>query len=402
MQILNYLKQNGIKHTLQVIYQYKIEMVLEKLVSIFTKHQPLKNIIVIESHNDFDCNGGAFYDYLIKNEYNKKYKIIWLVRKKVKKKLPDNVSCLWLFKPGFRKAFYICTAKFFTSDSDITNKARKDQISIYFTHGAVALKDCKGYCDLPDSVDFVLFPKDDLHSPVLADQYNIEYPSKKILHLGYPIYDVLCSPSENELKKIVKGNYKYNKVILWMPTFRKGIAFQRNDSNIEQKMGIPLIETDIQYNELNQYLKDRNILMVIKLHPKQDISKLDLRSLSNIIVLTADNVKSLEIDNYRLMKDADALISDYSSSLYAYLILNRPVGYVFSDLKDYKLGLCVKNLEDYIAGKIITNYEEFISFIENIYTGEDGYLEKRKELSLKLFDYVDTNNCKRVAEFLKL
>lgn len=37
----------------------------------------------------------------------------------------------------------------------------------------------------------------------------------------------------------------------------------------------------------------------------------------NISNLTGDTVKQLDIDNYRLLKDADALISDYSSIVYS-------------------------------------------------------------------------------------
>ena len=83
MNPIHYLRQNGIMHVFDVIYKYKLEIILEKVVNIFTRNFQLKNAIMIESHNDFDCNGGAFYNYLLKNRYNDKYKIIWLIRRKV-------------------------------------------------------------------------------------------------------------------------------------------------------------------------------------------------------------------------------------------------------------------------------------------------------------------------------
>ena len=116
MNPIKYLQENGVKRAMKVLYDYKLELLLEKIVFVFTKHKNLNDVIMIESHNDFDCNGGAFYNYLIKNGYNKKYKIVWLVRKKVEVQLPKNVETVPLYGPSLKKAYYVCTAKYFTYD----------------------------------------------------------------------------------------------------------------------------------------------------------------------------------------------------------------------------------------------------------------------------------------------
>ena len=67
----------------------------------------LRNTIIIESHNDFDSNGGALYDYLIENGYNSKYKIVWLLRNSKPKNLPNNVVGFNLFKPSLIKEYYL-------------------------------------------------------------------------------------------------------------------------------------------------------------------------------------------------------------------------------------------------------------------------------------------------------
>ena len=65
MNVAKYIQEKGVKHTIQVIYQYKIDIILQKIMGVFLRNKPLKDIIMIESHNDFDSNGGAFYNYLI-------------------------------------------------------------------------------------------------------------------------------------------------------------------------------------------------------------------------------------------------------------------------------------------------------------------------------------------------
>ena len=140
MNVLKYISQNGMKHTAEIIYMYKM----------------LKDIIVIESHNDFDSNGGAFYNYLIKNGYNKKYKIVWAIKhpEAVPQELPNNGDWYAEYKPGVKKNYYKWIAKWFTSDQDCSKKLRKEQISIYMMHGSVALKDCTGLINLPEDLNY--------------------------------------------------------------------------------------------------------------------------------------------------------------------------------------------------------------------------------------------------------
>ena len=105
MNPIKYLKNNGINRALKVIYSYKIDAVIRKVILLVSKNSKLKNIIVIESHNDFDSNGGAFYRYLIENRYNKKFKIVWLVKNSKPKELPPNVTLLRTVKIGIIKTY---------------------------------------------------------------------------------------------------------------------------------------------------------------------------------------------------------------------------------------------------------------------------------------------------------
>ena len=62
-------KEYGLKYVLQTIVRNKIftriEVLNDTIGSFLFKRIPLKETIILESHNDFDSNGGAFYNYLI-------------------------------------------------------------------------------------------------------------------------------------------------------------------------------------------------------------------------------------------------------------------------------------------------------------------------------------------------
>lgn len=400
MNPIKYLKKNGIKHTLEIVYVYKLENILERLMYLVTRNIELKDTIMIESHNDFDCNGGAFYKYLIKNGYNRKYKIVWLVRKKVTDDLPENVETVPLYGPNLRKAYYVCTSKYFTFDCENVRKMRDEQIMVYCSHGAGGLKNAKGKLHVPPYVDYILV-QSKAYAPIQANQWSVTYPDKRIIAIGYPAQDVFFDGSRSdEIQKITLQKYK--KVILWMPTFRKGGGYHRNDSRKEQKLGIPLIETKEQYMKLNNYLAENNVFLIIKIHPKQDLENLKIKDESNIKVLTGETVKKLKIDNYALMKCADALISDYSGAAYEYLQLDRPIGYVLDDMNDYIAGFVVEDIHTLIAGAEIYNFEQLEAFIVNVVSENDSFKERRENLRDYIYEYHDANSSKRLAELLGL
>lgn len=398
MNPVRYVKSYGIRHTLKVIYQYKIDDWMRKMIKVFTGTKLISNSIVIESHNDFDSTGGAFYDYLIQNGYNKKYKIIWLIKNKKVKNLPNNVKQYYLYKPSFIKNYYITCSKFILTCQDAIGSIKEQQISIYLTHGAFGLKDCKGKIDLPRNLSYCLMPSDYV-TPLLIDQYNLSSTTKTI-EVGFPTHDIFYNKVTGDLNKIT--DKKYKKVILWMPTFRKGKAFNRNDSTIELPFGIPIIQNSNMFNKLNEKLKASDSLLIIKLHPMQDLSVVKAHDLSNIKILTGDSVKKKNIDNYRLMKDVDALISDYSSAAYDFLHLNRPLAFTIDDLNEYKLGLISDNPDEFICGEVIKNYNEFIKFINDVLENKDPYIEERRTVFNKVFKYHDGKSSERLVEFMNL
>lgn len=379
--------------------------VLQYTILFFTKCKPLKNIIIIESHNDFDCNGGAFYNYLIKHSWNVKYKIVWLIKNKhdnQQRQMPANVKVYNIYSPSILKNYYITRAKFFTADDQITRKVRNDQIVVFFDHGSFSLKNAKNFLNLPETIDYYLTASSNF-DPIYCRERSVPYPNPKLIHLGYPMHDVFFRKTPSELEKIT--NKKFDKVILWMPTFRKGGGKERNDSNAEYPYGIPLVQNQEEFSILEDVLRNLNILLIIKIHPMQDKETIKLLmgcATGNIVILTGDTVKQLNVDNYCLLKDADALISDYSSVVYSYILLDRPVGFVLYDAKDMKYGFCVDNPEFFLTGSHIYKLKDMVNFIQDVKNNKDEYKEERRKLCDWLYEYKDGLSCERIVNFLKM
>ncbi len=379
------------------LYMYFDPLVGAILKPIF-KTKPLQNIIIIESHNDFDNHGGAFYDYLIKEKYNEKYKIVWFLRNKCKNRLPKNVYSVRYNRLSIKKWYYHCLAKYIICGHYMIETLRENQISIYTTHGSFSLKKAKGYLKLPEGINYYLSSSSKV-GPIKADIFGMKYPNNKELVLGFPGHDILYSSDRGDLNKIT--NQKYNKVFLWMPTFRQ-TSSGRTDSEYNFELGIPVIETLEELGGLNAFLSKNNSILILKIHPMQDLSCIKAEELSNIFILDGQSVKQKGIDNYRLMKDADAFISDYSSAASDFLNLDRPIAYTIDDIDKYKLGFVVDDPTTLMGGHLIKNYSDLMKYFEDVIKCKDLYQQKRRKIIDYLYEFQDGKSCKRLAEFLKL
>lgn len=387
---------DNIIHLLEVFWLYKLPNVIERIGKIVIC-SPLKEIILIESHNDFDMNGGAFYEYLLKRGLNKKYKIVWLLRKKRKNNLPQNVTTVPLLGPSFRRVYYQCVCRYAFFDNNIINKMRKDQIFVYLGHATRAMKDCRGLVDLPHFMDYII-SSSEKNNLLMSEIYNVDI--KKFLVTGFPVTDLMYGDN-NELFKITKKKFK--KVIMWMPTFRKSKnSFGRIDGNTNTETGLPLITNVDTYMSLEKMLNDNNILLIIKLHPAQDMSDVKICNTENIIIATPQYIKEKNINTYKLLSETDALVSDYSSISFDYLLIDKPIAYVLSDLSTYKLGFAVDNPFDYMAGDFIYNYSDFQKFIYNVALGLDNHKEERDALKNIIHAYQDGKSSERIVQFLGL
>lgn len=396
------IKDKGIKHiiteTIPEIMCDKLDKYVTAIVKRIYINKPIKNVIILESHNDFDSNGGAFYEYLLQNGYNKRYKIVWFLRNKCPKNLPHNVESYRYNRLSVKRVYYHCIARYILSEHYAIPAIRDGQIAIFMRHGAGGLKNAAKFIALPGGIQYIL-GLSKKYAPIENLQKLFTNENQKIIYLGFPSHDYLFKNNDSELKKITKNKYK--KTILWMPTFRKGL-YNRNDSNVELPLGIPLFKNIEEYKKLNELLIKLDCLLIVKIHPMQDLSTLKIKGMSNIRVITGEDVKKINVDNYKLMSCCDAMISDYSGAAYDFLQIDRPIAYVLSDMQEYKIGFVVEDIHTLIGGKEIYTLDDMFDFIRDTVNGKDEFKEKRRKVRDFIYTYHDENNSCRLAEFLGL
>lgn len=232
-----------------------------------------------------------------------------------------------------------------------------------------------------------------LHSVLMGSTLHIPFSKHKIL--GYPRNDYLFSENNYDLLNI----RRYNKILLYMPTFRQGYL-DRIEGNVFDNL---FNFEKFSEEDFVNYLIDNNYLLIVKLHPMEE--KLYKSKYSkyknNIMFLSTEKLEELEIDLYQILSSTDLLITDYSSIYFDYLLLNKPIVFINSDIEEYrkKRGILLEPYDYWTPGYKVNNQKGLVYAIEQSFK-QDPFYEKRNELKNIFHYYQDGNSTERFIKFL--
>ena len=147
-------------------------------------------------------------------------------------------------------------------------------------------------------------------------------------------------------------------------------------------------------------MKEKNICLIVKLHPSQNTPIGLDRHFSHLSIYSHQEFEDSKYEMYTLMAQSDGLIGDYSSASMQYLLLDRPLAFVVPDIEDYgkTRGFVFEQPEDYMGGHIIKTKGQFYQFIDDFANDRDVYREKRHWVCDQIYKYKDANSCQRIVE----
>lgn len=363
---------------------------------------PLKNHIIFQGRNEPCENAIVLRDYMEEHELLKKHKIIWVMDEaKEGSKSEIHIDRNTLKKPTSFKmilkyCYYMSVAKYIMYENTPLFKSRRRQISIYLNHGTIPLKNVKGLLSQPEELDYALCPSKEM-TELFCDQYNIA--SNKLLYLSSPRLDYLFK-KENVLRELIhdKGS---NKIIIWLPTFRHLKDTNRVDSVWEYPYGISLIYRKEDLERVNDFLKASNMMLIVKAHSREN-ERIELTNLSNIQVITDEMLMKENLILHEVLKDTDALITDYSGVAFDYILLDKPIAYAIDDMEAYKLGFAVKDPLEYMPGEKMKNVEDLMKFLQDVLIEKDSYYAIRNKLRSKIYTYYGKENAFRLLDTFHL
>lgn len=362
------------------------------------KKQEPEDIVMLESTNDFDGNAGALYEWL--KQRHSPHQFVWVLKNKANEKLridkKDVALCPAYSERDMRQYIqYRAKASWQIWDNNPIRKVRKDQINVFLQHFGMGYKQVKHIYNAPEYVDYVLTTTRSVHKHV--SRSLLYAPASKIIFGELPRNDVLVCGTWNELQKITSRTF--DKVIMWAPTLRDSSMFNRIDSDIAYPFGIPLLYTGEEMEAVNAFLQERNMLLIVKIHPRQK-KNYATGAYSNILYLDEENEK--RVHAYKLMTQMDAMISDYSSIVFDYMLLDRPIAWVLEDREHYQIPFLMENPLDYMPGALIYTAAQLFDFLHDVYEGRDEYRAARNKVSKECNAPGAGKGCENLVKILKL
>lgn len=182
------------------------------------------------------------------------------------------------------------------------------------------------------------------------------------LLIGQPRNDLLFDETDFFEKQKI-NRQEYDKVGIWLPTYRYSLLQQRTDGAFHEGQLLFLTICDLE--ELNSFLKIHRQLLIVKLHPMDFLQTTELPSFSNLRILKQ---KDLTSQLYPLLGNCDYLLTDFSSVWLDYEILGKPIGFVCDDFSSYKngRGFTIPNLKDLLPGPVLVNLAELEHFLSHL------------------------------------
>jgi CDP-ribitol ribitolphosphotransferase len=213
-----------------------------------------------------------------------------------------------------------------------------------------------------------------------ADAFRM--PEKNVYPLGLPRTDLFFSEEKLAyIKEQYLGLYpqlKNKKIITYAPTFRGG---PKERANFTLRLNMKAMARAL----------GEDYILVLKLHPSVRKKAIIPKEIRHFVL----NLSSDEMNN--VLAITDILISDYSSLIFEFALLKRPMLFFAYDLDQYinERGFYY-DFESFVPGPIIETTEGLIKEIQ----ANEFDLEKIDEFKHKFFTYLDGCSSKRFVETL--
>ena len=355
-------------------------------VSYFTKKDKNTWIFGAWDGNLFCDNSKALFLYTIKE--HSKINTFWLTKNKdlykelKRKSLP--VLYIWSLKGIITslkaQVIFISHSSYDVAAFCITKK----NTIIQLWHGTPLKKIChdnkleKQVWNKPwwkKIIYTILLPYDNPNSTItIASSKKV----KNIFKTSFSIHDerivILGYPRNDQLKKT---QHKTKKII-YIPTMR----MYDKQLNYFDKIHSPELET---------VLKKHSTTLHIKLHP-MDCSKTTSK---NILIINNSDI-------HQHLGEYDILITDYSSIIFDYLLLNQPIIHYLFDHSKYITNEreLYEDIEKIACGPIAKNAKELSQNIDAALSKSDNHKEKRQFIKNLYNEFDDQKSSKRVCDYI--
>lgn len=371
-----------------------------------TKVKPKRIVFDSFMGRQYSDSPKAIYEYMLSQREYKDYEFVWVAKKGEKKYFPKNSRTKIVEYNGNAYKKVYAEAKYWISNSRLPEylSKKRGQIYIQTWHGTPLKKlgfdiEVKGgnamntvkdirhkYASDSKRYDYLVSPSD-FCTKHFASIFHLEKRAEVIKTLGSPRCDKIGKAKKEEIREIKKALKlpKNKKVILYAPTWRDD----------QHKSGVGYIfENELDFEKMQEKFGDK-IVILFRAHYFV-ANTFDFEKYKDFVFDVSDYPDINDLYNI-----SDVLITDYSSAMFDFAILERPMFFYMYDLEKYK-----NRLRDFyfslsnLPGPISTNMDELARDVgEYLDRGDNAeYLEKYEKFNKKFNKLSDGMATERVVK----
>ncbi len=246
-------------------------------------------------------------------------------------------------------------------------------------------------------LDTFMVATSDFTREVFAQAFGM--PEDSIIVTGQARTDRMLSVDKKEVwSRAFPGVSPPRKLFLWLPTFRN-TPFHGGRSDGEELDNIYNCK-NFSETTFNDILKANDAVCLVKAHPMA--ARRDQSNYSNLLFIDESWLHGRKISLYQLAGAADCLISDVSSIIADFMLLDRPIILLFEDIEAYKnnRGFSFNPITDFLPAELAQNFHEFLAELEAVLDEKDNYARRRSELKSLFFDHFDSGAADRILNLI--
>ena len=362
---------------------------IAQLYPQFMKEPIDEKLIVFESTwaTKYNCNPRALYEYIDKNL--PEYKCVWALKDE---HTPIEGRATRVRYGSAEYWYVLATAKYLVNNVNFPNGyiKRPGQIELQTMHGTPlksfgldvpgeheSLRDREEFIKRNRRWDYLLVQGKFMES----DAQRMLACDCEILTLGYPRTDQMLKVTDKDRAALRKklGLPADKKVILYAPTYRVRSRF-------DMQLDLPTMK---------EALGDEYVL-AIRVH----------YFVTKVYSVPADGEFVFDMNDYSSIEDlyavADVVITDYSSLMFDFALLRKPMLFYVYDFEEYSENLrgMYVDLREEAPGPLLYTSEEVIEALKHLDETTGKYREAAEKFREKFLTYERDDSCEQVARAL--
>ena len=321
-------------------------------------------------------------------------RIVWVVdNPSVAPPVPLRKNTRLVKRGGFWDLYFSITSRYlFLTHGHFLRSTPANQVSVNLWHG-IPLKAIGKTMGMEGRSDTFLVATSEFTREVFAQAFGM--PEDRVIVTGQARTDRMINVDKQAIwHNAFPSLLRPRQVLLWLPTFRSTLSF---GGGIDGEVFSNVFNcSDFSESAFNALLKANDAVCLVKPHPMA--ARYDCANSSNLFFINESWLQDRKLSLYQLAGAVDCLISDVSSIIADFMLLDRPIVLLFEDIESFKnsRGFSFNPITDFLPAEVARDFDGFISEIEVVLAGNDPYAARRSDLKRLFFDHTDVGAADRI------